>query len=55
MNILIIIKFIALFVAIWFTMINIVSMYAKEYIPAINFIINALSITIFVFIQFKLY
>lgn len=55
MDTLIIVKLIALFVAIWFTMINIAKLLNKSGIPAWNLFFNAAGVFTFVVIQFKLW
>lgn len=51
----IIIKFISLVVAIWFTVINGYFIKLKEGIPASNFLVQAISIATFVFLQFNMF
>lgn len=50
-----IMKFISLLLGIWFTILNYYFFKNKENIPPINFFIQAISITIFIFIQFNLF
>jgi len=45
-------KFIFLFIAIWFTLINTFMLFAKRNIPFINIFIQALGITGFIILQF---
>ena len=51
----IVLKFISLVIAIWFTYVNIIRMVYKQKLPAINFIIQAVAITTFIFIQWDLF
>ena len=51
----IILKFVSLILAIWFSIVNFGSIAHKQNVPMINLLIQALSIATFVFIQFKLF
>lgn len=55
MLLLIVLKFVSLFFGIWFTNVNLGKLIYKQKISESNFFIQAISITIFIFIQFKLY
>jgi hypothetical protein len=46
-----IIKFLALFIGLWFTFHNITTVYYKATIQAGEFIVQALAITIFIWLQ----
>jgi hypothetical protein len=49
------IKFISLVIAIWFTVVNLGLIKHKQDVSALNILIQAISIAVFVFIQFKLF
>jgi hypothetical protein len=51
----IILKFVSLVLAIWFSIVNIGRIYCKQSVSITNLFIQAVSITTFVFIQFKLF
>jgi len=51
----VVIKFISLVIAIWFSIVNIGSIAHKQNVPMLNLLIQSISIAIFVFIQFKLF
>lgn len=51
----IILKFISLVIAIWFSIVNFGSLAHKQNVSMINLLIQALSITTFLFVQFKLF
>lgn len=51
----IVIKCICLFLAIWFTIVNTVKMVYKQNIPVNNFFIQAIGITGFLILQFRLF
>lgn len=44
-------KLLFLFIAIWFTTVNISRMRMRSNIPAVNFIIQAIGITGFIYLQ----
>lgn len=48
-------KLISLFIAIWLTIVNIVRLYNKNSLPALNLFCQALAIFVYIVIQFKLY
>ena len=49
---LLVLKFVSLVFAIWFTNVNLAMVFYKQTIPEVNFFIQALSMTIFIFLQF---
>ena len=51
----IILKLICLFLAIWFTIVNTVKLIYKNRLPALNLIIQAIGITGYTILQFKLW
>lgn len=51
----IIIKFISFIFAIWFTVLNIGLIKNKQSVPAINFLVQSITIALFIFIQFNLF
>lgn len=51
----IILKLIALFIGIWFTVINAVRLLGGASVGPINLLIQSISITIFLILQFNLY
>lgn len=51
----VLIKFIALVISIWFTSVNIIKCCYGHSILPINFFIQAVAITTFIFIQFNLF
>ena len=55
MDILIIIKLISLFIGIWLTIVNIGRLLNNNSVSIINFLCQAIGITVFIIIQFKLY
>ena len=56
MDYLITLKLLSLVFAIWLTEINILKVcYTKEDVPYLNFLVQSLSITIFVALQFNLF
>lgn len=51
----IIVKFISLVIAIWFTVVNLGMIKHRQDVSALNILIQSISIAVFVFIQFKLF
>ena len=55
MDILIIVKLISLFIGIWFTLVNIGRILSNNSVSVANYLYQAIAITVFTIIQFKLY
>ena len=55
MDILIIVKLISLFIGIWFTLVNIGRILSNNSVSVTNYLYQAIGITVFIIIQFKLY
>lgn len=51
----VILKFVSLVLAVWFTVLNFGLMFQKQEVPTGNFLVQALSIATFIFIQFNLF
>ena len=54
-SLLIAIKFISLFIAVMFSINNTTIIFYKQSIPYLNFVLQALGIVAFIFIQFEMY
>lgn len=52
---LVVVKFISMFLAVWLTILNTLKAYSKENVKGWMFILQALGIVTFLFIQFKMY